>query len=128
MSNVQCRQIHSVFTQTESTARQLQFWCKKTTTLISTETEKNIFSRPLMIDYKIVRNNTIILIHIYFFIGSRALSFSDPYIHFACLSVLPSVILSVILLVRERSALATLMFTLRVCLSFRHSVCPQLRS
>jgi len=27
--------------------------------------------------------------------GSRALSFSDPYIHFACLSVLPSVILSV---------------------------------
>ena len=30
-------------------------------------------------------------------IGSRALSFSDPYIHFACLSVLPSVILSVIL-------------------------------
>ena len=27
-------------------------------------------------------------------IGSRALSFSDPYIHFACLSVLVSVILS----------------------------------
>ena len=36
------------------------------------------------------------------------------------------------LLVRERSALATLIFTLRVCLSvilsFCHSVCPQLRS
>ena len=28
-------------------------------------------------------------------IGSRALSFSDPYIHFACLSVLRSVIRSV---------------------------------
>jgi len=27
--------------------------------------------------------------------GSRALSFSDPYIHFACLSVRHSVILSV---------------------------------
>jgi len=30
-----------------------------------------------------------------FLIGSRALSFSDPYIHFACLSVRHSVILSV---------------------------------
>ena len=28
-----------------------------------------------------------------------------------------------VLLVRERSALATLIFTLRVCLSFCHSVC-----
>ena len=36
--------------------------------------------------------------------------------------------LRVCLLVRERSALATLIFTLRVCLSFCHSVCPQLRS
>jgi len=38
-------------------------------------------------------------------IGSRALSFSDPYFHFACLSVRHSVILS-----------------------FCRSVCPQLRS
>ena len=38
-------------------------------------------------------------------IGSRALSFSDPYIHFACLSVRHS-----------------------FCHSFCHSVCPQLRS
>ena len=37
-------------------------------------------------------------------------------------------LLSLLLLVRERSALATLIFTLRVCLSFCHSVCPQLRS
>ena len=32
------------------------------------------------------------------------------------------------LLVRERSALATLIFRSRVCPSFCHSVCPQLRS
>ena len=40
-----------------------------------------------------------------FIIGSRALSFSDPYFHFTCLSVRHSVILS-----------------------FCRSVCPQLRS
>ena len=40
-----------------------------------------------------------------FIVGSRALSFSDPYFHFACLSVRHSVIRSVI-----------------------RSVCPQLRS
>ena len=51
-------------------------------------------------------------------IGSRALSFSDPYFHFTCLSVRHSVVL----LVRERSALATLIFTSRVCLSVIRSV------
>jgi len=37
-------------------------------------------------------------------IGSRALSFSDPYIHFACLSVLPSFVLSFVLSVRNFGA------------------------
>ena len=32
-----------------------------------------------------------------FSVGSRALCFSDPYIHFACLSVLPSFVLSFVL-------------------------------
>jgi len=38
------------------------------------------------------------------------------------------VILSVCLLVRERSALATIIFTLRVCLSFCHSVILSVRN
>jgi len=53
-------------------------------------------------------------------IGSRALSFSDPYIHFACLSVRHSVIL---LTPRLLGVYYFLSLTLSVCMYVCLSVC-----